>query len=101
MKKLALIFSLTAVLALPAYADDDAGKDAAPAKDAPVPKEEKSVTHHSVSVAGKSIAYDATAGTLLIRNEKDEPVASVFYVAYTSGDAHRPVTFIFNGGPGS
>lgn len=101
MKKLTLILCLAAVLALPAYADDDAGKDAAPAKEAPVPKEEKSTTHHSVTVGGKSIAYDATAGTLLIKNEKDEPVASMFYVAYTSGDAHRPVTFIFNGGPGS
>ncbi len=103
MKKLNLIFCLAAALALPAYAyaDDDAGSDTKPAKEAPVPKEEKSVTHHSVTVDGKSIAYDATAGTLLIKNEKDEPVASMFYVAYTSGDAHRPVTFIFNGGPGS
>ena len=101
MKKLTLLLSLTAVLALPAFADDEAGKDATPSKEAPVPKEEKSVTHHSVTVAGKSVAYDATAGTLLIRNDKDEPVASMFYVAYTSGDARRPVTFIFNGGPGS
>ena len=101
MKKLTLLLALAAVLALPAYADDDAGSDAKPAKDAPVPKEEKSTTHHSVTVGGKSIAYDATAGTLLIKNEKDEPVASMFYVAYTTGDTHRPVTFIFNGGPGS
>ncbi|MFI4967877.1 MAG: S10 family peptidase [Gammaproteobacteria bacterium] len=105
MKKLALIFApaalLTIVLTAPAFADDDAGKDAAPAKDAPIPKEEKAVTQHSVTVGGKSISYSATAGTLLIKNEKDEPVASMFYVAYTTGDTHRPVTFIFNGGPGS
>ena len=101
MKKLALLFAFAMVFAAPAFADEDSGKDAAPAKEAPVPKEDKSVSKHSVTVAGKSIAYDATAGTLLIKNDKDEPVASVFYVAYTTGDTHRPVTFIFNGGPGS
>lgn len=102
MKKLALLLAFAAVLAAPAYADDDANKDrAAAAKETPVPKEEKSTTHHSVTVGGKSIGYDATAGTLLIKNDKDEPVASMFYVAYTTGDTRRPVTFIFNGGPGS
>ena len=102
MKKLALLLAFAAVLAAPAYADDDANKDgAAAAKETPVPKEEKSTTHHSVTVGGKSIGYDATAGTLLIKDDKDEAVASMFYVAYTSGDARRPVTFIFNGGPGS
>ena len=106
MKKL-ILFLLLAALAAPVFADD-ASSDAANAKDAdksaPPPKEEKSVTHHSVSVAGKSVAYDATAGTLLIKNEKDEPVASMFYVAYAATGAEaarRPVTFVFNGGPGS
>ncbi|MGE5626266.1 MAG: S10 family peptidase [Bacillota bacterium] len=103
MKKLTL-FLMLAALAAPALADDDANapKDGGD-KSAP-PKEEKSVTHHSVSVGGKNVAYDATAGTLLIKNEKDEPVASMFYVAYAASGAdpaHRPVTFVFNGGPGS
>src|SRR6185503_13658419 len=96
MKKSTLILVLAALAAGPAFADDAKKDDAAP-----VPKEDKSVTHHSVSIAGKNWNYDATAGTLLIKDDKDEPVASVFYVAYTSGDAKRPVTFIFNGGPGS
>ena len=65
------------------------------------PKEESAVTHHSLTLDGKTIRYTATAGTLLIRNDSDEPVASMFYVAYTAGDPRRPVTFIFNGGPGS
>ncbi len=98
---LGLLLSLN--LGQAAWADDGDG-DAAPAaaaKDLPVPKEDKSVTHHSVTVNGKSISYEATAGTLLIKDEKDEPVASMFYVAYTAGDSKRPVTFIFNGGPGS
>src|SRR5690242_10746527 len=103
MKKLALTLMLGLLAALPAYADDApaAASKAESAKTAPIPKELKSITHHSVTVAGKSIGYEATAGTLLIKNDKDEAVASMFYVAYTAGDAKRPVTFIFNGGPGS
>ena len=51
------------------------------------------------------IRYTATAGNLLIRNDDDDPVASVFYVAYTRDGVKdmddRPVTFLYNGGPGS
>ncbi|RAK54395.1 peptidase S10 [Phenylobacterium soli] len=63
------------------------------------------VTRHSVSVGGKSVAYTATAGTLTIRDDDGKPIASMFYVAYTAdgmkGAAPRPVTFFYNGGPGS
>ena len=63
------------------------------------------VTSHSVSINGRSYAYKATAGVLTIRDDKDAPDASVFYVAYTVGEgkgsAKRPVTFLYNGGPGS
>jgi carboxypeptidase C (cathepsin A) len=71
------------------------------------PVERTSVTHHEITVNGKAIRYTATAGTLLIRNEEDKPYGSIFYVAYTadgangSVDAKRPVTFLYNGGPGS
>ncbi|HEY1588493.1 MAG TPA: peptidase S10 [Rhodanobacter sp.] len=61
-------------------------------------------TQHSVSIGGHTIKYTATAGTLIIRDDKNEPQASVFYVAYTvdSGKpGKRPVTFLYNGGPGS
>jgi carboxypeptidase C (cathepsin A) len=64
----------------------------------------KRVTHHSVVVGGRAIAYTATAGTLTIRDDDGKPTASVFYVAYTAGEAggaRRPVTFLYNGGPGS
>ena len=103
MKKLILVL-LFAGFAFPALADETSSDAKDADKNAPPPKEEKSVTRHSVSVDGKTIAYDATAGTLLIKNEKDEPVASMFYVAYTASGAdaqRRPVTFLFNGGPGS
>ena len=64
--------------------------------------EKSSVTDHSVTIKGKVINYKATAGTLTIRDDDGKPTASVFYVAYTANPgAHRPVTFLYNGGPGS
>ena len=68
-----------------------------------IPPEKAVTTNHSVSVGGKSIAYKATAGTLIIRDDKGKPDASVFYVAYTADgeSGKRPVTFLYNGGPGS
>lgn len=69
------------------------------------PHERAVTTAHSVQIGERSIAYKATAGTLIIRNDKGKPDASVFYVAYTvdGGKAMnpRPVTFLYNGGPGS
>ena len=66
-------------------------------------RERAVTTSHSVNIGGRSIAYRATAGTLTIRDDKGKPDASVFYVAYTVGEGgtHRPVTFLYNGGPGS
>jgi len=70
----------------------------------PPPVETASTTKHSIQINGKSLAYTATAGTLII--EKDaKPWASIFYVAYTLDGVRdlskRPITFAFNGGPGS
>ena len=68
-----------------------------------VEKIEKS--QHSITVNGKAIAYTATAGTLVLPKDDGKPLASMFFVAYTRDDAtdkgKRPVTFTFNGGPGS
>lgn len=68
------------------------------------PKEESTDTHHRVRIGDRDIPYTARAGNLLIR-KGDDPIASMFYVAYTrDGDTnldHRPVTFFYNGGPGS
>jgi carboxypeptidase C (cathepsin A) len=110
---------LLLVRATPAWADDDddssadrpaekdgsGGEKGAKKADLPVPKEASSVTHHQVSIGGQEIGYTATAGNLVIRSKADEPIASVFYVAYTRDGAQdadrRPVTFFYNGGPGS
>ncbi|MDG6095453.1 peptidase S10 [Acetobacter sp. AN02] len=62
-----------------------------------------SVTHHSTTVGGSKLSYTAKAGTLTLRDEKGEPSARMFYVAYTldgQEPGRRPVSFFFNGGPG-
>lgn len=67
-------------------------------------KPQKSVTHGSVTVEGKKINYDATTGTLILKNKQDTPTISMSYVYYTKSDenaSERPITFIYNGGPGS
>jgi len=73
--------------------------------EAPIPPEKSSVTHHDMTLNGQALHYTATAGTLLIRDgEDDHPYGSIFYVAYTVDGADpntRPVTFLYNGGPGS
>ncbi|HLG49989.1 MAG TPA: hypothetical protein VKY24_27360 [Reyranella sp.] len=64
----------------------------------------ESITHHQFAVAGRSVAFTATAATLPLDNEKGERQARIFYVAYTRDGANpdrRPITFVFNGGPGS
>lgn len=61
-----------------------------------------SVTQHTVTINGKAIPYTARAGTITLRTESDQPTARVFYTAYTVDDEPgRPVTFLYNGGPGS
>jgi len=64
-----------------------------------------SKTKHEITVNGKKIPYTATAGTLVLKKEDGKPWATIFYVAYTRDDVtdatKRPLTFTFNGGPGS
>ncbi|MCG6957372.1 MAG: peptidase S10, partial [Gemmatimonadetes bacterium] len=71
-----------------------------------VPAVEKvSTTQHTITIDGKQIAYTANAGTMVLRDpDTGKAKATVFYIAYTKDgeDAgKRPVTFFFNGGPGS
>ncbi len=91
----------------------------APAPEAKVPTDEPTdgskltaewgkdlvTTHHTLTINGQEIAYTATAGTMAMRDEKAKDRASLFFVAYTrdgvDDTSTRPVTFTFNGGPGS
>src|SRR6266404_6443927 len=74
-------------------------------KKPPIPEEKVVQTKHSLKIDGKEIKYTATAGTILLKLEDGTPKASIFYVAYTKDDvgdaSQRPITFSFNGGPGS
>jgi carboxypeptidase C (cathepsin A) len=69
------------------------------------PKEELVKTQHSVTINGQKLDYTAVAGTILLRDNEDKPTAAIFYIAYTKDNVRdltqRPVTFSFNGGPGS
>ncbi|MDQ1155520.1 S10 family peptidase [Brevundimonas sp. SORGH_AS_0993] len=60
-------------------------------------------TRHEITIRGQRIAYTATAGATLLRNDRDAPIASLYSFAYvkTGGDRDRPVLFVFNGGPGA
>lgn len=81
------------------HKDGDKDKDTVP-----VPPEKPVATHHEFTLGGKTLKYTATAGNLIIRDEEDKPYGSIFYVAYTldgADSASRPVSFLYNGGPGS
>ncbi|NPT57370.1 S10 family peptidase [Paraburkholderia elongata] len=67
--------------------------------------ENAAITHHTLTLNGKSIAYTARAGHLVTTDTyNSRPGAKLFYVSFTADDATpstRPVTFFYNGGPGS
>jgi carboxypeptidase C (cathepsin A) len=69
-----------------------------------VPVEKVSTTQHTITIDGKPVGYTARAGTMVLRDSTGKPDATVFYISYTRDGmdaATRPVTFFFNGGPGS
>lgn len=69
------------------------------------PKEESSVTDHTIHLGGQTIPYKATASTILIKNDEGEPTALIYSTAYVRSDvkdaSQRPIAFLYNGGPGS
>jgi carboxypeptidase C (cathepsin A) len=108
---------LSLLLSSAAYAADDKPAGDVPTKDAkadaakPDPdtvkasvEEDAQPAKRSIPFHGRTLAYTVTPGHLTIRNDDGAPTASMFYVAYTVPSANgrpRPVTFLFNGGPGS
>jgi carboxypeptidase C (cathepsin A) len=67
-------------------------------------EEKISTTSHAVTLDGKEIKYTATAGTLPIRLDDGRVAARMFFVAYSKDGedvAKRPVSFLYNGGPGA
>jgi len=98
-----IVTSIAALaLALPALAASQHGNQAS--KQSQVAPQQ-SETNGSVTVEGHRIGYKAVAGTIVLKNDKKKPTVSMFYVAYMKRGVHnpgsRPVTFFYNGGPGS
>ncbi|VAV91165.1 Carboxypeptidase-related protein [hydrothermal vent metagenome] len=73
--------------------------------EAKIPEIQKSVTQHTGKFNGQTVKYTVTAADTHLKNDKGEAVASIFSIAYTKDGvkdaSKRPVTFMFNGGPGS
>lgn len=102
------------LLTLPAYA---ATKAKAPAVYKVAPKvidshlppaapDALAITHHTITLDGKRVAFTATAGYMPIKADNGKLLAKIFFIAYTKDEPqgkalHRPLTFCFNGGPGA
>jgi len=94
-------------LACQAFGAEDAPKKSTPeggkAKDETA--EKLAVTTNQVTIGGAKLNYTARAGTLFLRDRENKPTAEIFFIAYTLNGfedlSRRPVTFSFNGGPGS
>jgi carboxypeptidase C (cathepsin A) len=71
----------------------------------PPPEKPLVVTHHTIPIGGRPVAYTATVGTFTVNTPDEQPGARVFFMAYTMDGVKdlstRPLTFVFNGGPGS
>ena len=85
------------------WADEEESTEKSDKK--PIPEPTSFVSEHNGMFGGKSINYTLTAGETYVRDKDDEPKASIFTFAYTKNgvddDEVRPVTFLWNGGPGS
>ena len=87
--------------------------DDKPPEKKPDPTDQITITRHRAKVGGRQIAYTVTCGTMVLREEAEKEGksegekarATVFFIAYTLDDTpdkrKRPITFSFNGGPGS
>lgn len=90
-----MVLSLSLFAAAALHAQETKGKDSAT---------NVVRTRHAVTIGGKKVEYEATAGTLSLKTEEGKATARVFHVAYRKLNmlgANRPITFCFNGGPGS
>jgi carboxypeptidase C (cathepsin A) len=89
-----------------AFAADDPKPDAKAKSDKPdlPPFPADASIHQTTIVAGKTLSYTATVGSLPVRDEDGKKIAEIVFTAYTLDGPHdyrRPVTFAFNGGPGA
>jgi carboxypeptidase C (cathepsin A) len=102
--RVAAVALLALAAAVPrSYADEAAKPPAAASHRTVLPPD--AVTQHQITSGERTFAYTATAGTLPLTDAKGETTAEIFYVSFmlqNAGDlAHRPITYLFNGGPGA
>lgn len=94
---LALALSATAAMA------QDDGKQKDEVAESSVPAPNVSVTKHKGVFGGKAIGYTATTGETYLKDKDGKPLAAIYATSYVKdgGDRKRPITFLYNGGPGS
>jgi len=101
-----LTFFLIALIAIGAFAQKTPIKEEQKKSNKSIFAEQKFVeTQHSVRINGKELRYTAIPGQVVLCRPNGEPRGNMFFVAYTRdgvSDMHsRPITFCYNGGPGS
>ena len=105
MKMRALLMAMVMAVATPAFAETGTNKTDADKAEAakPIPDPVMFKTKHTGTFGREKIAYTVEAGETYIKGEDGEPAASLFTTSYIKDNtgAQRPVTFVFNGGPGS
>ncbi len=88
----------------PARPTPEASAHPADARPAPAAVDNYKQTPHTGKFGGQTVAYTATAGTMVLKSAALKPRANVFFVAYTKDGVpagSRPIAFAYNGGPGS
>jgi len=104
MKKPCVLCAVV-LFAVSSYSQETKPGSDKPEFKAEFPKEVVQESKHTVTIDGKSVSYTAIAGNLLLKEENGKPKANIFFVAYTKEGttdlSKRPITFSFNGGPGS
>jgi carboxypeptidase C (cathepsin A) len=100
----AILLAMTALT--PAFAQDadkPARAERSDKPDEPIPVPNRSVTRHSGTFGGVKVNYTATTGETYLKDKDGKPTAAIFATSYVKDgdDPRRPVTFLYNGGPGS
>jgi carboxypeptidase C (cathepsin A) len=107
------LLTLSLCLASAAFPQGRAGRGAAAAtpetppaaRTGSLPAEASSVTHHSIKMGSETVNYTATAANYIIKDDNGSAKASMFFTAYVkegvTDPARRPISFVYNGGPGS
>ncbi|MEP5764985.1 MAG: carboxypeptidase [Halieaceae bacterium] len=103
---LALCLAFLPSLVLPSlvFAQAPAAEEAATEEPKPAPEAQQFNSQHEIRIDGQRIKYKATAGTIIMRDAEDKPIAEYGYTAYVKQGADaatRPIMFAWNGGPGS